>query len=61
LDLVLYGLNAVGEPVFAERLKPEQRAQLRELAVERLARCHTVEVWEGPTCVLRLRQPAAPA
>jgi hypothetical protein len=58
LELVLYGLNAAGEPAFAEKLTPDQRGELRTLAAERLARCQTVEVWEGPTCVLRLRQPA---
>jgi hypothetical protein len=57
LDLVLYGLNEAGEPAFAEKLRPDQRAQLRALAAERLTRCHAVEVWEGPTCLPRLRQP----
>jgi hypothetical protein len=58
LELVLYGLDAAGEPAFSETLKLDQRDQLRQLAADRLARCHAVEVWEGPTCVLRLRQPA---
>lgn len=55
VDLVLYGLNEAGEPAFAEKLNADQRPQLRELAAERLERCHMVEVWDGPTCVLRLR------
>lgn len=58
LELVLYGLNEAGEPAFAERLQPHQREGLRELASDRLSRCHAVEVWEGPTCVLRLRRSA---
>ncbi|MDB5417137.1 MAG: hypothetical protein JWP86_2797 [Phenylobacterium sp.] len=58
MDLVLYGLNEAGEPAFAEKLKADQRPLLRELATERLERCHMVEVWDGPTCVLRLRRSA---
>jgi hypothetical protein len=56
LELILYGLTEGGEPAFAERLAPHHRHQLRELAAERLARCHMVEVWDGPACVLRLRR-----
>ena len=57
--MVLYGLNEAGEPAFAQRLAPDQRPRLRETAAEHLARCHMVEVWEGPTCVLRLRRAPA--
>ena len=59
MELVLYGLDEAGAPAFAEKLKAEHRDRLRELAADRLARCHAVEVWDGPTCVLRLRRPAA--
>jgi len=61
LELVLYGLDEAGAPAFAEKLKPEQRERLRELATDRLLRCHAVEIWEGPTCVLRLRRPGSDA
>lgn len=60
LELLLYGLNEAGEPAFAERLQPHQRHELRALATEHLTRCHAVEVWEGPTCILRLRRGGAP-
>ncbi|MDE2488941.1 MAG: hypothetical protein KGO51_16235 [Alphaproteobacteria bacterium] len=56
MELLLYGLNEAGEPVFARRLSPEHRPRLREIALEHLEGRHAVEVWEGPTCVLRLRQ-----
>ncbi|THD79904.1 MAG: hypothetical protein E7812_08490 [Phenylobacterium sp.] len=59
MELTLYGLNEAGEPAFAEKLGPELRDRLREFALEHLARHHAVEVWEGPTCVLRLRRAAA--
>lgn len=52
---MLYGLNEAGEPAFAEKLAPQDRDRLREVAADRLERCHSVEIWEGPTCVLRLR------
>jgi hypothetical protein len=56
LEFILYGLNAADEPAFAERLALDLRPQLKDIARERLARCHRVEVWEGPACVLRLRR-----
>ncbi|MFC3070889.1 hypothetical protein [Phenylobacterium soli] len=56
MDLLLYGLNEAGEPAFAERLPPSERARMREIAHSHLQRFHAVEVWEGPTCVLRLRR-----
>jgi hypothetical protein len=59
LEFLLYGLNEAGEPTFAERLAPDTRPRLREIAAERLARCAMVEVWEGPTCILRLRRGGA--
>jgi hypothetical protein len=59
LELLLYGLDEAGQPAFAERLAANQRPRLREIAAEHLERHHVVEVWEGPTCVLRLRRPAA--
>ena len=58
MELLLYGLGDAGQPLFAERLEPLPRDALRKLAAERLSRCRTVEVWEGPTCVLRLRKAA---
>ena len=61
MELLLYGLGDAGEPLFSERLQPQHRDALRELAAERLARCHAVEVWDGPTCVLRLRKAPAKA
>jgi hypothetical protein len=60
LEFLLYGLDEAGRPTFAERLAPETRPRLREIAFERLARCATVEVWEGPTCILRVRRSGAP-
>jgi hypothetical protein len=59
VELLLYGLNEAGEPSFAERLGAHHRPRLRRLAAERLERCHMVEVWEGPTCILRLRRETA--
>lgn len=58
MERVLYGLDRAGEPAFSERLPPHDPADLRALAAERLSRCHAVEVWEGPTCILRLRNPS---
>ena len=58
MERVLYGLNVAGEPAFSERVAGHDRAGLRALAAERLSRCHSVEIWEGPTCILRLRKPA---
>jgi len=58
LEFVLYGLNEAGDPAFAERLPLTARPRLREIARDRLRRCHMVEVWEGPACVLRLRREA---
>ncbi|WP_297692072.1 hypothetical protein [Phenylobacterium sp.] len=55
MDLLFYGLNEAGDPVLAERLSADQRPHIRRLAAERLARHYAVEVWEGPTCILRLR------
>jgi hypothetical protein len=60
LEFILYGLNAAGEPAFAEKLPLDMRPQLKDVARERLARCHMVEVWEGPACVLRLRRDGSP-
>ena len=48
-----------GDPAFAERLPLEVRPQLKDIARERLDRCHMVEVWQGPACVLRLRRDGA--
>jgi hypothetical protein len=59
LELLLYGLDENGEPAFSERLEPHHRTRLREHAARRLERFHAVEVWDGPTCVLRLRRPHA--
>jgi hypothetical protein len=58
VELLLYGLNEAGEPAFAERLQPHQRHELRARAAAHLDRHHAVEVWEGPTCILRLRRGA---
>jgi len=61
VELLLYGLNEAGEPVLAERLSADQRPHIRDLAAARLTSHHAVEVWEGPTCILRLRGgPTAP-
>jgi hypothetical protein len=56
LELLLYGLDEAGQPAFAEKLAAHQRGRLREIAVEHLERHHAIEVWEGPTCILRLRR-----
>lgn len=56
MELLLYGLNEAGEPVFAERLSLDHRPRMREIALDHLERHHAIEVWEGPTCVLRLRR-----
>ena len=56
MELLLYGLDEAGQPAFAQRLEPHQRHQLRALAADHLTRHHAVEVWEGPTCILRLRR-----
>lgn len=61
MDLLLYGLDEAGEPTFAERVAPHERHRIRELATGRLASCHAVEVWEGPTCILRLRRRSSGA
>jgi hypothetical protein len=59
LEFILYGLDEAGDPAFAERLPLEVRPQLKDIARERLDRCHMVEVWQGPACVLRLRRDGA--
>lgn len=58
-ELMLYGLDAAGEAVFTRRLGPGEREAFRTLADEHLKAYHTVEVWEGPLCILRLRRKAA--
>ena len=62
MDILLYGLNSSGVTEFSEVLRPQHRRELRNLAEARLDRCHAVEVWEGPMCILRLRrQDATPS
>lgn len=56
MELVLYALDEAGAPAFAQRLSSRERSQLHEIAERHLAHHHAVEVWEGPTCVLRLRR-----
>lgn len=56
LELLLYGLNEAGEPAFAERLPAHVRPRLHDIASDHLTRHHAIEVWEGPTCILRLRR-----
>jgi hypothetical protein len=56
-EIVLYGLDAAGAPIFTERLAPADRERLRAIAETRLAAHQAVEVWQGPMCVVRLRRP----
>jgi hypothetical protein len=56
--MVLYGLDADGEAAFTRRLTPADRDGFRDLAAEHLTDYPTVEVWDGPLCVLRLRRKA---
>lgn len=58
-DLVLYGLDAAGEAAFTQRLDSVDRGRFRELANTHLKDYPTVEVWDGPLCVLRLRRKMA--
>lgn len=58
-DLVLYGLDAAGEAAFTRQLGSADRARFRDLANEHLKDYPSVEVWDGPLCVLRLRRKAA--
>ncbi|HEY8571965.1 hypothetical protein [Phenylobacterium sp.] len=58
-ELLLYGLDEGGEPAFTQELRGDDRDRLRTLAQERLAHCHSVEVWDGPLCVIRLRRDKA--
>lgn len=51
---LLYCLNSQGRVSATEKLVPMSRAELRQVAAERLATCHGVEVWDGPICTLRL-------
>lgn len=56
MDLLLYGLDEAGRLALAQKLAADQRTAIREVAVRLLERHHTVEVWEGPTCILRLHR-----
>lgn len=56
VERLLYGLNEAGEPAFTQSLSGRDGEQFREYADKRLAEFHTVEVWEGPLCILRLRR-----
>lgn len=58
-DLVLYGLDAAGEAAFTQRIASGERDGFRDVAQAHLKDYHTVEVWDGPLCVLRLRRKAA--
>lgn len=55
-ELLLYGLDAEGETAFTQALPRQDAAALRSLAQERLNDFHTVEVWDGALCVVRLRR-----
>lgn len=55
----LFGIDASGRTVHAEFLQGSQRSTLRTLARERLRDWHTVEIWEGPMCVVRLSRSQA--
>jgi hypothetical protein len=57
-DFTLYGLDAAGELLHAEMLRGADRRSLDRLARERLEQWPSVEVWEGPMCLVRLRRPA---
>jgi hypothetical protein len=52
----MYGLDVAGEPAFTRLISPAEREGFRDLAQEHLKDYHTIEVWDGPLCVLRLRR-----
>jgi hypothetical protein len=56
-EFLLYGLDAGGDPIFSETFFAQDRRALADIARQRLRRCHSVEIWEGPLCVLRLANP----
>lgn len=56
MELLLYGLDEAGQIALAEKLPPERRADAHEIASRLLERHHMVEVWDGPTCMVRLRR-----
>jgi hypothetical protein len=58
-QILLYGLNEAGEPVFARELSSEEQPDLRALAEAALDDWHRVEVWHGPACVIRKSRPRA--
>jgi hypothetical protein len=61
VELQLYGINEAGETAYSEVLSGEARERFRALASERLRQWHTVEVWDGPVCMIRLRRAASDA
>jgi hypothetical protein len=54
----LYGIDEAGGTAFTEILGEMDLEALRALARERLRDWSTVEIWQGPVCVVRLRRPA---
>ncbi|RAK56665.1 hypothetical protein [Phenylobacterium deserti] len=58
-EFLFYGLDEAGQTAFSERLQGSDTEALRTLARERLSRFHTVEIWQGPLCIVRLRRKAA--
>jgi hypothetical protein len=60
-DLQLYGINEAGETAHSEVLTGEDSDRVRALAAERLRQWHTVEVWDGPVCLIRVRRAVSDA
>lgn len=56
MELLLYGLDEAGHIALAEKLAPERRVDAHEIATRLLEQHFMVEVWDGPTCMVRLRR-----
>jgi hypothetical protein len=58
-EFLFYGIDDSGRAAFSEMLSGCDREALPALARARLEIWPTVEIWEGPMCVVRLRRAPA--
>lgn len=55
-DYLFYGIDEDGRAEFSKVLRCQERSALEALARDGLRRWHSVEIWQGPMCVVRVRR-----
>ena len=55
-DYLFYGIDENGRAEFSKVLRGQERSALEALARDGLRRWHSVEIWHGPMCLVRLRR-----